>query len=87
MFSKVVGANQLQPWSPGMFRQWSTVEVSNRFFTPVKDAETNEIVPFNTHVDPNGVLSAVDSSVYRHTVDNKVGYYERERVGTDEKFK
>jgi len=37
-----------------------------------------EAVPFSNLVDPDGVLAAVDSDKYRHTVDNEVGYFERQ---------
>ena len=54
-----------------------TIEVSNRFFTALKDAGSNPIaILFKKGVDPNGYLAALLSEGdLIHTEENTVTYY------------
>jgi hypothetical protein len=74
-----MGADQLQPWAPDKFRDWSCIGAGNRYFSTGTIAATAETVPFDSLVDPEGVLASVDSNRYCHTVDNAVGYFQREK--------
>ena len=78
-FTKYMRSDKLQVWTPDTFREWSAVSVGNRYFSTGAIAASAEAVPFNNLVDPDGVLATVDSDKYRHTVDNDVGYFERQK--------
>jgi len=56
------------------------VGAGNRYFSTGAIASSAEVVPFHNLVDPDGVLAAVDSDKYCHTIDNEVGYFERQKT-------
>jgi hypothetical protein len=76
-FAKHMRSDKLQDWTPDMFREWIVVGAGNRYFSTGAIAASAEVVPFNNLVDPDGILASVDSK-YRHTMDNEVGYFQRE---------
>jgi hypothetical protein len=77
-FTKYMGADQLQPWAPDKFRDWNSIGAGNRYFSTGTIAATAETVPFDSLVDPEGILASVDGNKYHHTVDNAVGYFQRQ---------
>ena len=78
-FTKYMRSDKLQPWTPNTFREWSALNAGNRYFSTGEIAASSEAVPFHDLVDPDGVLAAVDSHKYLHTIDNDVGYFERQK--------
>ena len=78
-FSKFMRSDPLQEWTPDTFREWSAVGAGNRYFSTGAIAASAEVVPFNDLVDPDSVLALVDSNKYHHTIDNEVGYFQREK--------
>ena len=54
-----------------------SINLSNRYFTPKKDAPMSNCVPFPNQVDPHGVLTAMIGDRYIHTEDNVVKYFNR----------
>jgi hypothetical protein len=81
-FAKHMRSDKLQDWTPDAFGEWMAVGAGNRYFSTGTIAATAEVVPFNDLVDPDGILASVDSK-YRHTVDNEVGYFQREKKNDD----
>jgi hypothetical protein len=69
----------LQSWAPDKFRDWSSLNAGNRYFSTGTIAATAEIVSFDSLVDPEDILALIDTNRYRHTVDNAVGYFQREK--------
>ncbi|KAF9488593.1 hypothetical protein BDN71DRAFT_1403059, partial [Pleurotus eryngii] len=61
--------------SEGGADKYSTITVSNRFFTPVKQFAGFTIVNVNTEIDPWETLSKVDKMKWLHTEDNTIDYY------------
>ena len=54
-----------------------SLEMSNQYFTPVRDGPTLESVPFQDSIDPHGVLAKISTIVGAHVVhteDNEVEY-------------
>jgi hypothetical protein len=86
MFAKGISPFKLQPWTPGTFSGYATVEAHKRYFTSAKLAIHSDIVPFGPLIDPHGVLASVDQSRYFHTTADDVGYFSR-LVTTDKKYK
>jgi hypothetical protein len=78
-FTKYMRFDKLQDWAPDTFRDWSAVGAGNRYFSTGAIAASAEAIPFNNLVDPDGVLATINSNKYRHTVDNEVGYFERQK--------
>jgi hypothetical protein len=74
-----MGADQLQSWAPDKFRDWSSLNAGNRYFSTGTIAATVKIVSFDSLVDPEGILASVDTNRYRHMVNNAVGYFQREK--------
>jgi hypothetical protein len=77
MFAKDLSPFKLQPWTPGTFSGYTTVESRKRYFTSPKLANHSDIVPFDPLVDPRGVLASVDQRRYFHTTADEVGYFTR----------
>jgi hypothetical protein len=77
IFQRQLPESKLQNWSPGTFRDYPTLELSNRYFTPKKDAPNLEHIPFHKNVDPHGILEAMAHEGYKHTEENAVSYYAR----------
>jgi hypothetical protein len=65
----------LNPWSPGQFQCWSTITISNNYFST--GPYPFEHVDFDSTMDPNGLLARIDKNQFHHTVENCVGYFER----------
>jgi hypothetical protein len=65
----------LNHWSPGQFRRWSTVTISNNYFST--GPYSFEHVDFDSAMDPDGLLSRINRNMFHHTVENCVGYFQR----------
>jgi len=76
-FSRHLPEDTLLPWTPSVFQQHDSIDVSNRYFVPRHIIDPQTITPFSSNVDPHGVLRKLQGSDLVHTVDNQVEYYER----------
>ena len=75
----------LENWTP----TWSTnqgfdsIDISNRYLTPLKDVSGLESIPFHKGVDPRGILQNMakgnGSTTHVHTEDNQVQYFSTKR--------
>ena len=54
---------------------YSTIELSNRFFTAKKDAIKEKHIPFTYDIDPLGLLTSAAGNKYIHAAQNEVKYY------------
>ncbi|KAJ7251670.1 hypothetical protein C8J57DRAFT_1238498 [Mycena rebaudengoi] len=72
--------NNVEPWTPsgGADELGDTLQTSCRFFTLSKEAPTVQIVVFDKHVDPAGVLTNTLAKGIFHCVDNEVSYMNME---------
>jgi len=74
----------LDSWgcSPGD-DNFASIDISNRYLTPAKEAPGSEDVPFHKGVDPQGILQSMakggGSTTYIHTEDNQVQYFSTKR--------
>jgi hypothetical protein len=75
--SQEMGQDVLLPWSPGKYKNVSTITASCRYFTPKRGSTTADAVPIDKTIDPDGVLAAVDDNKFKYTKDNVVGYFKR----------
>jgi hypothetical protein len=85
IFLKDVRPLKLLPWMPSTFSGYKTIQSYNRYFTSTKLANHSDAVPFDSLIDPYGVLASVDQSRYIHTAANNVGYFARLVTGNKTK--
>jgi hypothetical protein len=78
MFSRNIAQDKLQPCTTiPQYRNQASIESSNRYFTPRKDATQMQEVSFCRDVDPLGTLAKLCGQDFFHGEDNVVCYYER----------
>ncbi|KDR79834.1 hypothetical protein GALMADRAFT_62586, partial [Galerina marginata CBS 339.88] len=84
LFGRIVGADRLQECSIyTTFEGGAAVEMSNRYFTPSKEAESGAARILSEEIDPLGILTQAAGTEYIHTEDNEVCYYERQGKNED----
>jgi hypothetical protein len=77
MFRQMVPHGTMDDWAPSSFRGHTTIDISNRYFTPAHRAsQDDEQVLFSVAVDPDRILSMAMGNEFIHTEDNEVEYYE-----------
>lgn len=76
-FERSFSEKKLQGWTAGRFRQHQALDLSNRYFTPKRDAPGMEDRPFSEGVDPKGILEGMKQSGYIHGEENDVKYFAR----------
>jgi hypothetical protein len=82
LFTRAVKEDKIQPNSIiGDLEEFTTLNASNRYFTPRKDIQTAKELAFHRDVDPHGNLARLLGTAHAHIDDNVVSYYER--VGHD----
>jgi hypothetical protein len=54
-----------------------SLDASNRYFTPKRDAKNMNHIPFDRLVDPQGILENMTNAGYIHGEENIVRYYAR----------
>jgi hypothetical protein len=78
LFTRAVSEDKIQPNAIiGELEDLSTLNASNRYFTPRKDSQTAKELPFHQDVDPYGNLAKLLGSALVHIEENNVSYYER----------
>ncbi|KIL58014.1 hypothetical protein M378DRAFT_87111 [Amanita muscaria Koide BX008] len=88
LFSRFVPADKLQACAiMGKYGEHVSMDASNRYFTTRKDNPMEKHIPFDSDVDPNGILErAAGGSAYIHSEHNIVRYYERVKSTMDSKY-
>jgi hypothetical protein len=66
---------KLEVWSAASYAGHHAIDVSNRYFTPRRDAPEMEHIPFGEAVDPHGILEDMAKAGYVHGEENCVQYY------------
>jgi len=66
---------KLEAWSMGTYAGHPALDVTNRYFTPKRDAPEMQHIPFNNVVDPRSILEDMARAGYIHGEDNNVLYY------------
>jgi hypothetical protein len=78
LFTRAIAEDKIQPNAiVGELEEFSTLNASNRYFTPRKDARTAKELAFHSDVDPNGNLSRLLGPMHMHIEENIVSYHER----------
>ena len=77
---------EMLPWTPEIFQDWKSVRIVNRYFCPQNSATEEDLATFDSEIDPFGILTAMQNSGFRHSVDNEVGYFERVKREDDTHF-
>ena len=78
LFSSHVGRESMKSCENcHMYGNNTALELSNRYFSPIKKTATENCVAFNRDVDPYGILARAGSANHAHCESNVVEYYER----------
>jgi hypothetical protein len=80
-FSRHFAENALVPWQPAQFGEYPAIDVSNRYFTPKRDAQLSTSITMSEDIDPNHALTILLGNDFVHTSDNVVEYFERIKDG------
>jgi hypothetical protein len=59
------------------FGQHMSIDLSNCYFSSIRNVPLERSVPFGRHVDPYGILARLQTPNYVHSELNEVRYYER----------
>ncbi|KAF8873003.1 hypothetical protein BD779DRAFT_1452340, partial [Infundibulicybe gibba] len=85
MFDRQFPEGKMEPWTaPTTDEGQSCIELSNRYFTPKRDAPRMIHIPFPESVDPHGILERMTKGEYIHGEENVVEYYTCSREGSGE---
>jgi len=77
MFRQHMINETMEDWAPSIFHEHSSIDVSNRYFTPHQNAMLDCQISFDPAVDPDNILSAaMADGKFVHVEDNQVEYYE-----------
>ena len=77
IFKRAVGDSLIESAVYSMYEEYPTIDIANQYFTPRGGANSEEIQPLTAEVDPNGYLAKAAGSMYVHTEENKVYYFEK----------
>ena len=78
LFTRAINEDKIQPNTIiGELQELPTLQATNRYFTPKKDASEAEELNFHKDVDPFGNLSRLLGPNRVHIEENVVSYYER----------
>ena len=84
IFRRAVGNCLTEERVNSMFEEWPAIDVANQYFTPKAAARLEDIRPLGIDIDPFGSLNRAASSLFVHTEENKVYYFQRkERADGD----
>jgi hypothetical protein len=74
-FDRQFANGKLEKWSTAKYAGYHAIDLSNRYFTPKRDAPDMEHVLFTKLVDPCSILEDMAKSNYVHGEENVVQYY------------
>ena len=77
IFRRAVGDCLAEESVNSTFEEWPAIDVANRYFTPKAVARSEDIRPIGFDVDPYGYLKKAASSLFVHTEENKVYYFQK----------
>jgi len=78
LFTRAISEDRIQPNAIiGNLDEFSTLNASNRYFTPRKDAQNVKELTFAHDVDPHGNLARLLGSAHVHLEENTVSYHKR----------
>jgi len=66
----------IETWVPSAFQGHLSIDVGNRYFTPLQHALQDRQISFSPTIDPDNILSEAMGEEFVHTEDNEVEYYE-----------
>lgn len=75
IFQRQFAEDQVESWHSPTYSGHHSLNLSNRYLTPKRDAQDMVHLPFTDAVDPRGVLEDMAKSNYIHGEDNEVSYF------------
>jgi hypothetical protein len=77
IFRRAVGDCLTEECVNSRFEEWPAIDVGNRYFTPKAVARSEDVRPIGISIDPFGTLNKAAGSLFVHTEENKVYYFQR----------
>jgi hypothetical protein len=79
-FDRAIEEGKLQPCNIiSKLGNYTTLEMGNRYFTPIRDNQYNESLKLSSEIDPYGYMAKAAAGRYIHCDDNVVRYYIKEK--------
>jgi hypothetical protein len=75
IFQRQFSEGEVETWNNTVHAEHPGLDMSNRYFTPKRDARNMPHIPFSEAVDPRGILEDMTGTTYVHGEDNEVQYY------------
>jgi len=73
LFTRATSEDRIQPNTiVGDLDEFSTLNTSNRYFTPTKDAQNAKELTFAHYIDPHGNLARLLGSAHVHLEENSL---------------
>jgi hypothetical protein len=77
MFRQYMTDGAMEDWTPSLYQEHSSINVSNWYFTLHQNAMLDRQISFESVIDPDNILSAaMADGKFVHVEDNRVEYYE-----------
>jgi hypothetical protein len=85
VYNRQFSEGRLETQHSSQYGDFVSLDASNRYFTPKRDAMNMTHILFDRLVDPQGILEKMASVGYVHGEENIVRYYARrtEENGTE----
>ncbi|KAF8895084.1 hypothetical protein BD779DRAFT_1668436 [Infundibulicybe gibba] len=86
IFHREFPEGRLERWQSERHGAFTGLAMSNRYFTPKRDAPDMIHIPFGTTIDPRGILENMRKEGYVHGEENEVMYYNQQTNQGHTKF-
>lgn len=67
---------ELDKWTPSDTYGCISIDISNRYLTPIRDCSCQQELPIDKSIDPRGHLKAAAGSQFGYIQENEVQYFE-----------
>jgi hypothetical protein len=78
LFQRQFSEGQIELWHTSLYSTHDSIELSNCYLMPKRDAPDMAHMPFSEDVDPQGILADMARSDYVHGEENEDSYYKCE---------
>jgi hypothetical protein len=77
LFAREYQEDKLEVYQPSTHLSFSSIDCSNRYFSPRADISSDDHLAFPSNIDPHGFLHELLSNDLAYAPDNVVEYYQQ----------
>jgi hypothetical protein len=78
LYSRFVPEDKLQAMSiVDSYKEFTSIDMSNRYFSARKEAPNDSHIPFTKELDPKGILAKAMGTQFIHSEQNVVQYNQK----------